>query len=146
MSDEREGSYEVGYKRPPEHTRFAKGQSGNTKGGPRGSRNLTTLIEDELKQRLLINENGRQRKITKREAAAKQLVNKAVAGDRHFLELLLGVNRVLEGRAESSPGTGVLEEADRELMRRIQERMRRAIPDGEEDGSDDRGKHGSDPS
>ncbi len=36
MADE----YEVGYKRPPKHTQFKLGQSGNMKGRPKGTRNF----------------------------------------------------------------------------------------------------------
>ena len=41
-----------------------------------------------MNQRIPVNENGRRKSITKREAAAKQLVNKAVAGDYRFLKML----------------------------------------------------------
>ena len=33
----------VGYRNPPQHTRFKPGQSGNPRGRPRGQRNLTTF-------------------------------------------------------------------------------------------------------
>ncbi len=33
----------VGYKKPPLHSRFKKGQSGNPRGRPRGSKNFSTL-------------------------------------------------------------------------------------------------------
>jgi hypothetical protein len=70
----------VGYGKPPQHTRFKKGESGNPTGRPKGSKNLTTLLEKELKQRVVITENGRRRSITKQEAMVKHLVNKAVFG------------------------------------------------------------------
>ena len=33
---------QVGYRKPPVHTRFKPGQSGNPKGRPKGPRNLAT--------------------------------------------------------------------------------------------------------
>ena len=38
-----EGMYQVGYCRPPLHSRFKPGQSGNPKGRPRQSRNMRTI-------------------------------------------------------------------------------------------------------
>ena len=48
MPREKSGDYEVGYGRPPRHTRFAKGQSGNPRGRPCGAKNFTTLLEEAL--------------------------------------------------------------------------------------------------
>ena len=38
-------SYEVGYKRPPKHTRFKKGHSGNPKGRPKGTGGTGALVK-----------------------------------------------------------------------------------------------------
>jgi uncharacterized protein DUF5681 len=132
MPDNRDPDYQVGYGRPPQHTRFKKGESGNPTGRPKGSKNLTTLLEKELKQRVMITENGRRRSITKQEAMVKHLVNKAVSGDRPLMQLLLEEIRVLEARAASSLSGTNLDEADREVMRQIQERMRRLMKGEEE--------------
>jgi Family of unknown function (DUF5681) len=132
MPDNRDSDYQVGYGKPPQHTRFKKGESGNPTGRPKGSKNLTTLLEKELKQRVMITENGRRRSITKQEAMVKHLVNKAVSGDRPLMQLLLEEIRLLEARAASSPSGTNLDEADREVMRQIQERMRRLMKGEEE--------------
>jgi len=54
-----------------------RGQSGNPRGRPPGSKNLTTLLNDALNESVTIIENGRPRKISKREAMIKQLVDKS---------------------------------------------------------------------
>lgn len=48
---------EIGYKKPPRHTRFRKGQSGNPKGRPKGTQNLKTDLAEELSEPHL--ESGR---------------------------------------------------------------------------------------
>ena len=64
------GSYEVGYGKPPKHTRFPKGQSGNLKGRPKGSKNLKTLARKVLLQPVTLRDkSGKPRKFTTLEAA-----------------------------------------------------------------------------
>ena len=138
MPDNRDSDYQVGYGKPPQHTRFKKGESGNPSGRPKGSKNLTTLLEKELKQRVLVTENGRRRSISKQEAMVKHLVNKAVSGDRALMQLLLEEIRLLEARAAASPSGTNLDEADREVMRQIQERMRGLMKGEKENAQGDR--------
>jgi hypothetical protein len=137
MPDNRDSDYQVGYGRPPQHTRFKRGESGNPTGRPKGSKNLTTLFEKELKQRVVVTESGRRRSITKQEAMVKHLVNKAVSGDRPLMQLLLDEIRLVEARAASSPSGTNLDEADREVMRQIQKRMRRLMKGEEENARGD---------
>jgi hypothetical protein len=89
-------TYQVGFAKPPIATRFRKGQSGNPAGRPRGSKNISTILEQELEQRVVIRENGKQKSVTKRRASMKQFVNKAIAGDPRALQLLINYLRELE--------------------------------------------------
>jgi Family of unknown function (DUF5681) len=137
MPTDQGSDHRVGYGNPPLHTRFKKGESGNPKGRPRGSKNLATLLEKELKERVVVTENGRRRSITKQEAMLKHLVNKAVSGDRRLMQLLLDEIRLLETRiSSSSSGSEVLDEADRQVMRQLHDRMRRIMQTGGENESE----------
>jgi hypothetical protein len=84
----REG-YEVGYGRPPMHSRFKTGVSGNLRGRPRRSKQIEHLIQKELDEKIVIKEGGRDRTITKREAIIKQFVNRAIKGDSKPLQMML---------------------------------------------------------
>ena len=98
MATGTKGDYEVGYGKPPRNAGFKKGQSGNPRGRPPGSKNLTTLLNDALNETVTITENGRRRKITKREAVIKQLVNKSASADARSLKILLDLMLNLEAR------------------------------------------------
>ncbi len=88
-NDNREGEYEIGYGKPPRHTRFQKGQSGNSRGRPRTAKNFATIVGEALRETVVINENGRRKKATKADVIGKQLVNKAAKGDHRSTHLLI---------------------------------------------------------
>lgn len=88
--------YEVGFGKPPVGTRFQKGKSGNPQGRPKGTLNMATVLERTLRERVVINENGRRKTITKLEAAIKQLTNKAASGELKALQLLAALVRSAE--------------------------------------------------
>jgi Family of unknown function (DUF5681) len=81
MRSDEQRDYAVGYGRPPRHTRYEKGRSGNPKGRPSGAKNMSTLFTEALNETVIIAENGGRRKISKRQAIVKQIVNKAAKGD-----------------------------------------------------------------
>jgi hypothetical protein len=83
--------YEVGKGKPPKHSQFKKGQSGNPGGRPRKSRNMTSIVEDELSQKVKISENGRTRLLTKRQLVVKRLVADSIAGKPRSTILLIGL-------------------------------------------------------
>ena len=82
-------SYEVGFGRPPQHSRFKNGQSGNPKGRPKGSKNLQTLLREELDQKVQVTENGRPKLMSKRRIAVRQQVDKAVKGEHRAFAVLV---------------------------------------------------------
>lgn len=74
-------SYDVGFGKPPKSSRFKKGQSGNPAGKKKGTKNLKTDLEEELKGQIEIGEGSRKRKITKQRGLIMALLAKALKGD-----------------------------------------------------------------
>ena len=113
--------YDVGYGKPPLHTRFRKGQSGNPKGRGKGTRNLATIFMEAMSQSVTINENGKRKKISKLAAAVTQLANDAARGDKKSIQLTFAWWQALEPRIEAQETkeviiySGVLAEDDRRV-------------------------------
>jgi hypothetical protein len=71
----------VGYGRPPSHTQFKPGQSGNPKGRPKSSRNLRTIIKAALMAKIVLREGQGKRSITKLEGVVLRQVESALKGN-----------------------------------------------------------------
>jgi len=98
MDDCDDSKYPIGYKKPPRHTRFQPGLSGNAKGRPKGAKNFAAVIERELRTPIEVTENGERKRISKRQAIVKQTVNRAVAGDPKATSILLSEARFHESQ------------------------------------------------
>jgi hypothetical protein len=114
----------VGYGSPPVSSRFKKGVSGNPKGRPKGSLNVATAFAKALRERVVVTEHGQRKTITKLEAALKQLVNKAAAGDLRALRQLVELARDAETKQSlpNQEGT-VLEQFDQDVIAGIVKRF-----------------------
>src|SRR5262245_6155539 len=77
--------YAVGYRRPPVHTRFKPGQSGNPSGRPKGSQNFKTLFDKILNEKVSLREGAQVRKVSKAEAVLRGLVIGAMKGEPRSL-------------------------------------------------------------
>lgn len=118
MSDD---DYEIGYGRPPKHSRFKKGQSGNPEGRQKGSRNFNTDLDEVLSMKVTVTENGRTRKVTSRAAALQRLREKALNGHTRALEqfLTLAQSRSEEKDAQSAGRN--LSQSEAAILRRFEE-------------------------
>src|ERR1700730_4755245 len=107
--------YDVGYAKPPQHSQFRPGQSGNPAGRPKGVRNLKTDVQRTLKLPIKVNEGGRARKMSTQEGALLVLREKALKGDARALERLLELaGRYNSELAETS--TQPLPAEDQEIL------------------------------
>jgi hypothetical protein len=82
---------EVGYGKPPKHTRFKQGLSGNPNGRPRGTKNLKTDLMEELSERISLSEGGKSKKLSKQRALVKSLTAKAIKGDARAISILINL-------------------------------------------------------
>ncbi len=100
MPRERKADDEVGYGKPPRHTRFVKGQSGNPKGRPRGAKNFTILLDEALNEPVTVSDNGGRRRVSKRQAIITQLVNWSATADFRAIKLLFDIVGDIERQTE----------------------------------------------
>ena len=104
--------YELGYRKPPRHSRFKPGQSGNPLGRPKGSRDLKSELEEELQEIIRITESGVPRRVSKQRGVLKSLVAKAVQGDSRAASLVLNLVLRLLGQDEEVGDQVDLKEED----------------------------------
>ena len=125
--DNTDGDYKVGRGKPPLHSRFKKGQSGNPRGPRPRAKNLPALLVAALNEPVVVTTNGQSRQITKREAVIAQLVDKSTGADLRATKMLIDMLKDIEKRAgvtpvpEASPFTA----ADEEVVENLIARLRR---------------------
>ena len=121
-----DGPNAIGYCKPPKHTQFHKGQSGNPKGRPKGSLNTSTVLQKVARQRVKVTSNGVSRLVSKLEAAATQLSNQAVQGNPRAISEFLSWLRLSEEPVQANPTQTGSQEIDRKVTANILKRILQA--------------------
>lgn len=83
----------VGYGKPPAHTQFKKGISGNPNGRPKAASSLRSDLLQELQVPHAIQEDGQVTKVTKQRALIRSLTEAALNNDMRAVNMLLGLVR-----------------------------------------------------
>jgi hypothetical protein len=135
-----EPPYEIGYGKPPVSGRFAKGQSGNPKGRPKGSKNLATIVLQESRQPVRVNGPGGSRLVTKLEATVMQLGNKAAQGDLRSQREFISLVRTSEDAASPSVSPLTSHEMDQQVMQNFLQRMARISAEAKSANPETEGK------
>jgi hypothetical protein len=111
------GAYEVGYARPPRATQFKKGQTGNSKGRPKGGKNFETRVRAAFDRRITIREHGRERRVTVAEAILTKLTAEALGNlPTSMAAIRLAVGLLQSTGPEARPGDVFSTAADRALL------------------------------
>jgi len=115
----------VGRGNPPKHTQFRKGTTGNPKGRPKGSKNLSTYLMEAARDQVSATVGGKTRKISKIQATVMQLATKAAGGDQAAIGKFLDWMDEIETRAAAvKPSQFPLSAPDIEVLRAAYERMK----------------------
>jgi hypothetical protein len=119
---------QIGYGKPPEHSRFTKGQSGNPKGRPKDTKNLATDLREELEERILIREGTRSTRVSKQRAIIKSLMAKTLRGDARAAAALINLMfRVLDLRGGAGVADEVLSPDEREILAALEDELRKEM-------------------
>jgi hypothetical protein len=120
-------TYDVGYGKPPEHTRFKKGHSGNPSGRPRGSLNVQSEMKGLLASKTRIKIDGAVQRVSTSRALCLALIQKGMRGDvRAFSKIveIAGPKMADELRAAAASTSA----ADLDILRRALDRRGSAPP------------------
>ena len=113
---EEPGDDEVGYGKPPKHTRWKKGQSGNLSGRPKGTRGLKTDLKAELISRMEISMNGKRVSGTKQQLMLRTLSARAAAGDVRASRILIDLVMQVFGPEDHGAGPKTLSRTDQQIL------------------------------
>lgn len=115
--------YDVGYGKPPVHTRFKPGMSGNPKGKPRGRKSHKEIVRAIFDEKISAQTPNGLKKMTKLEALVHTNMNRALKGDARASDQIFKIARefglhedVLE--ASDKFGAQILAEEDEAILRR----------------------------
>jgi Family of unknown function (DUF5681) len=119
--------YAANYRKPPLHTRFKKGQSGNPRGRPK--KDLPALLLAALNEPVSVTIDGKPRKITKREVIVTQMVNKSAGADLRATKMLIDMMKEIEGKAgvAAPPEPRRFTPADEKVIKHMVAQIRGAL-------------------
>ncbi len=115
--------YENGYGKPPKHTRYKSGQSGNPKGRPKRRKTWSTLLyeglNEELNIKVKIKEGQKVMSATKMRVVLKKLVQDAMNGKPHALKMLLRYIEIFETYFPKLPEKLIWSKEKEQLLQEI---------------------------
>lgn len=126
--------YEVGYKRPPKTTRFRPGQSGNSRGRPKGSRNIRTELREVAHEMVTYREGDQIKRASKVRVVLMGLTNRALQGDSRAVSEFVGLALKFLDDDPEAPTENPLTEDEKEVLRDLGDRFVREANDQRRSG------------
>ncbi|TFV71241.1 hypothetical protein E4K64_27925 [Bradyrhizobium frederickii] len=128
----------VGYGRPPVHTRFKPGQSGNPKGRPRGSLNFVTDLERTLQAPVRVIDSGKSRTVSSQHGLLLRLKERAFKGEPRALDKYVSLAATFFAKTEE-PASKPLSADDLAILERYRQEVlteAKASPQGKTEDQD----------
>lgn len=104
-------NYDVGYGKPPKHTRFVPGVSGNPKGKPRKNKSFEEEVQAILGARVPVTIGGKKTYVSKRQLLLEQIINGAINKNTTMMRLAIPLLKLSDG----APDFEVLPEDEKAL-------------------------------
>ena len=96
-------NFDVGYGKPPKHTRYQAGKSGNPRGRPKGSYGFDKLLAKHLHKMVNVTVDGQARRTQVKEAIVLSLIKSLLNGTPdQKIKLLRFITPLLEQRNEAA--------------------------------------------
>lgn len=112
------GDYAVGHARPPIHSRFKPGQSGNPTGRKKGSINLKTVMRRVAATEITLNDNGAQRRVSVLEGVVMRVAQDAIRGHQRSADTFIDLcDRHLP--AEEGEAAAGMPQEDEDILARF---------------------------
>ncbi len=112
-----------GFRRPPNRTQFQKGISGNPRGRPKKISSFKSDLANELQEKIVLTENGKERRITKQRAFVKTLTAAAIKKDIRAVNALLACMRYF-GVGTEEQNSEIADTDDLDILENYLERER----------------------
>jgi hypothetical protein len=124
--------YRVGNKRPPRHTQFKPGVSGNPKGRRKGSVNLRTRVQQGLRKTVVVSKNGRPTRMVVADVISNRLLESSMKGDLKSIQYVVRSDEdATATEAANQIEARDIDLPDRDSLRLIFRRMRDLVDEDE---------------
>jgi hypothetical protein len=109
---------QVGYRSPPKHSRWKRGQSGNPSGRPKGSKSFASLVRETARLKITNPSDGRRYSLS--ELIVRRLFSDAARGDIAAIRLALSqISRDEETVSTMAPGRLPAKNQDLQAIREL---------------------------
>lgn len=129
------GAYEVGYGKPPKHGQFKAGNK-LAKGRRKGSKNLKTIVQDAMGQKVPVKVAGKTTRLSRVELTVHQLATKASLGDLKAADRALELYERYGPQEEPDAPDPERVQRDIDSLRDYLAMMDQITPPEDEDGED----------